>query len=156
MPGPSQHSLAMMRDSILTSHRIIAAGGECITLDELALRAPTGANTYLLRGKKNSREAVRHFGFGPHKHKVSAPGQSIHRVGLIRHRNHMSRARVGSSRRLVAADDRVVSRCRERSRCRSPWLWGVVAAEMVGRFTGQRWRFHLHFRANIGQYALFV
>ncbi|KAI8057850.1 ribosomal protein rpl18 [Syncephalis plumigaleata] len=42
--------------------RIIKSGGECITFDQLALRAPTGANTVLLRGRKNAREAVRHFG----------------------------------------------------------------------------------------------
>lgn len=41
-------------------------------LDELALRAPTGANTLLLRGPKNAREAVKHFGFGPHSHKVGS------------------------------------------------------------------------------------
>lgn len=40
------------------------AGGEAITLDQLALRAPTGSNTILLRGKRNSREAVKHFGMG--------------------------------------------------------------------------------------------
>ena len=42
--------------------RILAAGGECITFDQLALRAPKGTNTVLLRGPKNAREAVRHFG----------------------------------------------------------------------------------------------
>ncbi|KXN73312.1 ribosomal protein L18e [Conidiobolus coronatus NRRL 28638] len=42
--------------------RIVQAGGECLTFDQLALRAPTGANCLLLRGKKNSREAVKHFG----------------------------------------------------------------------------------------------
>ncbi|KAL0205712.1 hypothetical protein P9112_001019 [Eukaryota sp. TZLM1-RC] len=41
--------------------RIIKAGGEVITFDQLALRAPTGSNTVLLRGPKDSREAVRHF-----------------------------------------------------------------------------------------------
>ena len=40
----------------------VQAGGECITFDELALRAPTGANCVLLRGPKNSRESVKHFG----------------------------------------------------------------------------------------------
>lgn len=40
------------------------AGGEVLTLDQLALRAPTGANTVLLRGVKNSREANKHFGMG--------------------------------------------------------------------------------------------
>ncbi|CAM9605493.1 unnamed protein product [Choristocarpus tenellus] len=42
--------------------RILAAGGECITFDQLALRSPKGSNTVLLRGPKNAREAVRHFG----------------------------------------------------------------------------------------------
>lgn len=42
--------------------RIVKAGGECLTFDQLALRAPTGSNTLLLRGVKNSREAVKHFG----------------------------------------------------------------------------------------------
>lgn len=36
--------------------------GECITFDQLALRAPTGANTVLLRGPRASREANKHFG----------------------------------------------------------------------------------------------
>lgn len=40
-----------------------------MTLDQLATRAPTGSNTILLRGKRNTREAVKHFGMGPHKHK---------------------------------------------------------------------------------------
>ena len=42
--------------------RITKAGGECITLDQLALRAPTGSNTVLLRGPKKVREVYRHFG----------------------------------------------------------------------------------------------
>nr|ACR35483.1 unknown [Zea mays] len=45
--------------------RIINAGGECLTFDQLALRAPLGQNTVLLRGPKNAREAVRHFGPAP-------------------------------------------------------------------------------------------
>nr|GEV95370.1 60S ribosomal protein L18-2 [Tanacetum cinerariifolium] len=45
--------------------RIVKAGGECLTFDQLALRAPLGQNTVLLRGPKNSREAVRHFGKAP-------------------------------------------------------------------------------------------
>jgi large subunit ribosomal protein L18e len=52
--------------------RISAAGGECITLDQLALRSPRGSNTVLLRGPK-SREALSHFGHStsvrnPHTH----------------------------------------------------------------------------------------
>lgn len=49
--------------------RIVAAGGECITFDQLALRAPKGSNTVLLRGPK-SREALAHFG---HRTSVSNP-----------------------------------------------------------------------------------
>lgn len=36
-----------------------------MTFDQLALLAPTGANTCLLRGPKNAREAVKHFGRAP-------------------------------------------------------------------------------------------
>ena len=50
--------------------RIEKAGGECLTFDQLAMRAPTGSNVVLLRGPKNAREAVKHFGFGPHTNKV--------------------------------------------------------------------------------------
>ncbi|KAM0947645.1 putative ribosomal protein L18e [Dioscorea sansibarensis] len=45
--------------------RILNAGGECLTFDQLALRAPLGQNTLLLRGPKNAREAVKHFGPAP-------------------------------------------------------------------------------------------
>ncbi|XP_072984273.1 large ribosomal subunit protein eL18y-like [Typha latifolia] len=45
--------------------RIVNAGGECLTFDQLALSAPLGQNTVLLRGPKNAREAVRHFGKAP-------------------------------------------------------------------------------------------
>ena len=41
------------------------AGGEIVTFDQLALLAPTGSNTLLLRGPKNAREAVKHFGRAP-------------------------------------------------------------------------------------------
>lgn len=52
--------------------RILAAGGECLTFDQLALRAPKGSNTILLRGPKD-REALAHFGHrttvnNPHTH----------------------------------------------------------------------------------------
>ena len=64
-------TIAALRFTATARARIVKAGGECLTLDQLALRAPTGANTLLLRGPKNAREAVKHFGFGPHSHKVS-------------------------------------------------------------------------------------
>lgn len=45
--------------------RIAKAGGEVLTFDQLALLAPTGNNTLLLQGKRNTREACRHFGKAP-------------------------------------------------------------------------------------------
>ncbi|KAK3395273.1 putative 60S ribosomal protein L18-B [Podospora didyma] len=62
-------TVAALRFTATARARIVGAGGQAITLDQLALEKPTGANTLLLRGAKNSREAVKHFGFGPHKNK---------------------------------------------------------------------------------------
>ncbi|PWN26655.1 putative 60S ribosomal protein L18 [Jaminaea rosea] len=62
-------SVAALRFTDTARARITAAGGECLTLDQLALRSPKGSNTILLRGVKTAREANKHFGFGPHKHK---------------------------------------------------------------------------------------
>lgn len=45
--------------------RIVKAGGQCLTFDQLALMEPKGSNTVLLRGPKNAREAVKHFGLAP-------------------------------------------------------------------------------------------
>ena len=42
--------------------RITAAGGECLTFDQLALQAPTGEGCVLLRGRKTARETDKHFG----------------------------------------------------------------------------------------------
>jgi large subunit ribosomal protein L18e len=42
--------------------RIVAAGGECMTFDQLAMVAPLGENCLLLRGNKTHREANKHFG----------------------------------------------------------------------------------------------
>ena len=64
-------SVAALRFTATARARIVKAGGECLTVDEMAMRFPTGSNTLLLRGPKNAREAVKHFGFGPHSHKVS-------------------------------------------------------------------------------------
>ena len=45
--------------------RILKAGGRVMTFDELATTAPSGKKTVLLQGRRNSREAVRHFGPAP-------------------------------------------------------------------------------------------
>lgn len=55
-------TVAALRFTETARAAIVKAGGECITFDQLALRAPTGKNTVLLRGPKNAREAVAHFG----------------------------------------------------------------------------------------------
>ena len=45
--------------------RILEAGGEVLTFDQLALRAPTGKNTVLMQGCRKAREAQKHFGPAP-------------------------------------------------------------------------------------------
>jgi len=55
-------TIAALKVTATARARILAAGGEVLTFDQLALRAPTGANTVLLRGPKNRREAFKHFG----------------------------------------------------------------------------------------------
>merc|ERR1712243_69624 len=42
--------------------RILKAGGEIITFDQLAVRSPIGKNTILLQGPRKARTAERHFG----------------------------------------------------------------------------------------------
>lgn len=44
--------------------RIVEAGGQALTFDQLAQLAPTGKNVLLLRGPRD-REAKRHFGLAP-------------------------------------------------------------------------------------------
>ena len=112
-------TVAALRFTGTARARIVAAGGEAITLDQLALRAPTGSNTLILRGPKNAREAVRHFGMGPHKHKVEtivvAECSGLKRIELLTgmYRNLMLYPRAANSSVLVVADDLVVSRSKE-------------------------------------------
>ncbi|CAO3667601.1 unnamed protein product [Umbelopsis vinacea] len=76
-------SVAALRFTQTAKARILKAGGEVLTLDQLALRAPTGSNTVILRGAKNAREAVKHFGMGPHQHKkpyVRSKGRKFERA----------------------------------------------------------------------------
>merc|ERR1712108_129203 len=42
--------------------RILKAGGEIITFDQLAIRAPTGKNPLMIQEPRKSREAQKHFG----------------------------------------------------------------------------------------------
>jgi large subunit ribosomal protein L18e len=64
--------------------RIESAGGECLTFDQLATIAPTGKNTFLLRGRRNGTETIKHFGSagrpGQHaKPYVSSRGAEVSR-----------------------------------------------------------------------------
>ncbi|ODV69648.1 60S ribosomal protein L18-A [Hyphopichia burtonii NRRL Y-1933] len=63
-------TVAALRFTAGAKATILKNGGEAITLDQLALRSPKGQNTLIVRGPRNAREAVRHFGFGPHSHKA--------------------------------------------------------------------------------------
>lgn len=66
--------------------RIIKAGGEVLTFDQLALLSPTGKNTVLMQGKRNAREACTHFGKAPgvpHSHSrpyVRSKGRKFERA----------------------------------------------------------------------------
>ncbi|KAJ1982357.1 60S ribosomal protein L18 [Dimargaris xerosporica] len=55
-------TVCALRVTKTARERIVAAGGEVLTFDQLAVRAPTGKNCMLLRGARNTREAVKHFG----------------------------------------------------------------------------------------------
>lgn len=66
-------TVAALRFTEQARARIVKAGGECLTLDQLALRSPKGSNTVLLRGAKKARESETHFGHStspnnPHTH----------------------------------------------------------------------------------------
>lgn len=52
-------AVCALRVTATARARILKAGGEIITFDQLALRAPTGSNTVLLRGPKLARYALR-------------------------------------------------------------------------------------------------
>lgn len=75
-----------LRISERARERIVKAGGEVITFDQLALLAPTGKNTIMMQGKRNAREAVTHFGKAPgvpHSHSrpyVRSKGRKFERA----------------------------------------------------------------------------
>merc|ERR1719478_1540346 len=57
-------TVAALRFTETARAKITKAGGKCMTLDELVMKAPTGSNTLLLRASKD-REAKKHFGRAP-------------------------------------------------------------------------------------------
>ena len=84
-------SICALRFSATAKARILKAGGECITFDQLALRSPLGENTLLLRGSKSHREAEKHFGapgtlplpIEPCTQVAHAPGPEAVRLALV-------------------------------------------------------------------------
>ncbi|KAJ1919059.1 60S ribosomal protein L18 [Mycoemilia scoparia] len=58
-------TVAALRFTKTVRARIVKAGGECLTLDQLAVCSPEGKNTLLLRGSRTARKAVKHFGRAP-------------------------------------------------------------------------------------------
>merc|ERR1712183_354374 len=54
-------NVCALRFTTAARQRITAAGGRCMTFDQLAKESPKGQGTWLLRGHR-SREAMRHFG----------------------------------------------------------------------------------------------
>merc|ERR1712024_23759 len=78
-------TLCALRVTEKARERILKAGGEIITFDQLALRAPTGKNTLMIQGPRQSREAQKHFGAAgtPHSHAkpfVRAKGRKFERA----------------------------------------------------------------------------
>ncbi|KAK9502602.1 hypothetical protein O3M35_011342 [Rhynocoris fuscipes] len=57
--------ICALRVTEVARSRILKAGGTILTFDELARIAPTGKNTVLMQGRRNAREAVKHFGPAP-------------------------------------------------------------------------------------------
>ncbi|XP_023339895.1 60S ribosomal protein L18 [Eurytemora carolleeae] len=55
-------TLCALRVTEKARDRILKAGGEIITFDQLALRAPTGKNTLLVQGPRTQTESNRKFG----------------------------------------------------------------------------------------------
>eukprot|EP00123_Amoebidium_parasiticum_P001083 comp12078_c0_seq1/m.6811 comp12078_c0_seq1/g.6811 ORF comp12078_c0_seq1/g.6811 comp12078_c0_seq1/m.6811 type:complete len:234 (-) comp12078_c0_seq1:117-818(-) len=62
LDAPKGLKVCALRFTASARARIVKAGGETLTFDQLALRHPHGQNCLLLRGPRNSREANKHFG----------------------------------------------------------------------------------------------
>jgi large subunit ribosomal protein L18e len=58
-------TVAALRVTKTARARILKAGGQIITIDQLAVRSPNGENTVLLQGARKARKAQKHFGPAP-------------------------------------------------------------------------------------------
>ncbi|ELP92160.1 60S ribosomal protein L18-B, putative [Entamoeba invadens IP1] len=62
MPVLPKMTVCALRFTKTAEQAITKAGGKCLRFDELAMKAPTGKDTLLIRGKKSTRAALKHFG----------------------------------------------------------------------------------------------
>jgi len=58
-------TVCALRFAAGVKERILKAGGEVLTFDQLAIKSPRGKNTVLIQGSRNAREACKHFGLAP-------------------------------------------------------------------------------------------
>lgn len=58
----SKITVAALKFTKTARERIEKNGGEALTLDQLAQKAPLGENTLLIRGQKSARKSYKHFG----------------------------------------------------------------------------------------------
>jgi hypothetical protein len=120
-------------------------------LDQLALRAPTGSNTVLLRGKRNVREAVKHFG-GPlkgGKPYVSGKSRKIERARGRRNVSLFSRCIVQKANYIgywfqdqVNSQVNDLPNCEEGSRGSGGlgcMYWSRRVERVLRRFAGMQW-----------------
>jgi len=138
-------TICALRFTATARARIEKAGGECLTFDQLAMRAPTGSNVILLRGPKNSREAVKHFGFGPHSNKVCTDAMQGRDAEILTitveavHREQGQEVREGSWSQTVAWLQGL--RAGLKSWCSGVlWRWLVLRHHEVGGETADRSR----------------
>ena len=84
-----QMTVCALKFSESARQRIIAAGGKCMTFDQLATANPSGSNTILMRGRKSRREVCKSFG---------APGVpgSHAKPKVANRRNEMARGKRAS------------------------------------------------------------
>merc|ERR1711970_1193682 len=55
-------TICALRVTEKARERILKAGGEIMTFDQLAVGAPTGKNTLMIQGPRKARTAEKHFG----------------------------------------------------------------------------------------------
>jgi hypothetical protein len=116
-------SICALRFTATARARIIAAGGECMTFDQLALKAPLGENTLVLRGCKSHRESARHFG-APGAQRAPAPrAQTAARHAAIS--ASIAAPSLAATPSAVAPASAVLERC-----CGSRGTGGCCAASL--------------------------